>query len=160
MNFSYQYDMSAGVPYLLKPEKTVSMPQWEFDGNEITVAEEPGTDTYSGYQFVGSYTPHEWDINRADGEEYYYGVMSGKVFKAKETTATLKGLRAYFVLPTSANARINISGVEVGIDEIVSSETIIGPVRVYNLQGQYMGNSTHGLSKGLYIINGKKQMVR
>ena len=28
--------------------------------------------------------------------------------------------------------------------------------KVYNLQGQYVGSSLQGLSKGVYIINGKK----
>lgn len=32
--------------------------------------------------------------------------------------------------------------------------------RVYNLNGQYMGNSTEGLPKGLYIVNGKKMVIR
>ncbi len=31
---------------------------------------------------------------------------------------------------------------------------------VYNMQGQYMGDSTHGLSTGIYIVDGKKTVVR
>lgn len=32
--------------------------------------------------------------------------------------------------------------------------------RVYNLNGQYVGNTTEGLPKGLYIVNGKKMVIR
>lgn len=32
--------------------------------------------------------------------------------------------------------------------------------KVYNLQGQYVGSSLPGLSKGVYIINGKKVIIK
>lgn len=32
--------------------------------------------------------------------------------------------------------------------------------KVYNLNGQYIGNSTNGLSKGVYIVNGKKTVIK
>ena len=31
---------------------------------------------------------------------------------------------------------------------------------VYNLKGQYVGNSLEGLPKGIYIKGGKKQVVK
>ena len=32
--------------------------------------------------------------------------------------------------------------------------------KVYNLQGQYVGSSLQGLSKGIYIHNGKKVIIK
>lgn len=32
--------------------------------------------------------------------------------------------------------------------------------KVYNLQGQCVGSSLQGLSKGVYIINGKKVIIK
>lgn len=32
--------------------------------------------------------------------------------------------------------------------------------KFYNLQGQYVGSSLQGLSKGVYIINGKKVIIK
>ena len=32
--------------------------------------------------------------------------------------------------------------------------------KVYNLQGQYVGSSPKGLSKGVYMINGKKVIIK
>lgn len=49
--------------------------------------------------------------------------------------------------PTTA-----ISGPEVNEESTVK--------RVYNLNGQYVGNSTTGLPKGLYIVNGKKMVIK
>lgn len=162
LNFSYQHDMEAGVPYLVKPDHTVVMPQWEFDGDDIVIANEPVTDEDNGFQFVGIYTPHTWNTSRGDGKaEYYYGVTSNKIIKAKQTTAALKGLRAYFVLPANTtNARVNFDGIVVSIDDEVPADAIIRPTRIYNLQGQYVGSDPDGLPKGLYIINGKKQVLK
>ena len=72
----------------------------------------------------------------------------------------LKGLRAYFVLPNGANARMVIGGVETGIEDVIDGNAILDPVRVYNLQGQYLGSDADALPRGLYIINGKKQVIR
>ena len=50
-----------------------------------------------------------------------------------------------------------------------SSVTGIGTVRqvksmknmgVYNLQGQYVGQGVNGLKKGIYIVNGKKVIIK
>jgi hypothetical protein len=32
--------------------------------------------------------------------------------------------------------------------------------KVYTVDGQYVGNSLNGLSKGLYVVNGKKYVVK
>ena len=32
--------------------------------------------------------------------------------------------------------------------------------KVYNMSGQYVGNSLNGLGKGMYIVNGKKYVVK
>jgi len=57
---------------------------------------------------------------------------------------------------------------EDGFDEVVAIESINGeavngaPLQgdVYNMTGQYVGNTVEGLAKGLYIINGKKILVK
>ncbi len=43
MNFDCQYEMKAGVPYLIKPERMVSVPQFEFNGDNIKVVDEPSS---------------------------------------------------------------------------------------------------------------------
>lgn len=35
-----------------------------------------------------------------------------------------------------------------------------GKSRVYNLNGQYMGKDANALNKGVYIINGKKTVIK
>ena len=158
----YVSDMKAGMPYLVKPERDVNIPRLEFNGDNITIRDTPICVEHDGFQFVGNYTPHEWDLSRTDGgAEWYYGVTTHKLYKAKTTTAALKGLRAYFVLPDNVNnARIIIGDEVTGIAEVEHEPTLFAPVRIYNLQGQYLGTNPDRLPRGMYIINGKKQHVR
>ena len=37
---------------------------------------------------------------------------------------------------------------------------VMGTTKVYNMAGQYVGNSLQGLGKGLYVVNGKKYIVK
>jgi len=46
------------------------------------------------------------------------------------------------------------------IETINSQFSIINSQRVYNLQGQYMGESLDGLHAGVYIVNGKKVNIK
>ena len=57
----------------------------------------------------------------------------------------------------------------VSLSFVYSESTGIGQVeqlkealqgKVYNLNGQLVGNSVEGLSKGVYIVNGKKVIIK
>ncbi len=47
-----------------------------------------------------------------------------------------------------------------GIEEIVPATTESETISVYNVNGVFMGNSVEGLAKGIYIVNGKKYVVK
>ncbi len=160
LNFEYAWNIKAGEPYLVKPERTVVQPELDYKGN-LVLASNPQPKTVGDYSFVGIYSPRAWDNI---GREYYYGVSSGKLVKAKSTSSRLNGMRAYFVLPANAlNARLSIQGIEtVGIDSeaLIDGRAIGGPQRIYNLQGQRVNSDEHSLPAGIYIVNGKKQVIR
>ena len=70
----------------------------------------------------------------------------------------MKGFRAAFVLASGAEAtkyKVVIDGTATGIEDLVI-DGVKANGRVYNLNGQYVGNSLNGLQPGLYIQNGKK----
>ena len=51
-------------------------------------------------------------------------------------------------------------GITTGIESVADKKSVNNGV-VYNLNGQVIGNqSTSNLSKGIYIVNGKKIVVR
>lgn len=47
-----------------------------------------------------------------------------------------------------------------GIKKIETAGQKLVDNRVYNLNGQYVGTTLNGLSKGVYIANGKKVVVK
>lgn len=46
-----------------------------------------------------------------------------------------------------------------GIDQVETTEKALQG-KVFNLNGQYVGTSTEGLAKGVYIVNGKKVIIK
>lgn len=142
--------IEAGVPYLVKPT-TGNIENPTFKGVTISVTtpvEKGNTD----YKFVGTYSPKT--ITEGDFGKIWGVTAGGKLAKINEGT-TMKGLRAYFVFPTSAAAaKLNFDGETTGINNIETNAAVNG--KVYNLNGQYVGNSLNGLKKGIYVVNGKK----
>lgn len=142
--------IEAGVPYLVMPTtgdivnptfKSVTI-------TEISAKEAGNTD----YKFVGTYSPKT--INEGEFGTIWGVTAEGKLAKINANT-TMKGLRAYFVFPTTtAAAKLNFDGETTGINNIETNATVNG--KVYNLNGQYVGNSLNGLKKGIYVVNGKK----
>ena len=47
-----------------------------------------------------------------------------------------------------------------GIKNIETTGQKLVDTRAYNLKGQYVGTTLNGLSKGVYIVNGKKVVVK
>ena len=142
--------IEAGVPYLVMPT-TGDIVNPTFKSVTITEisAKEAGN---ADYKFVGTYSPKP--IAEDDFGKIWGVTAEGKLAKINEGT-TMKGLRAYFVFPTNAAAaKLNFDGETTGINSIETEATVNG--KVYNLNGQYVGNSLNGLKKGIYVVNGKK----
>ena len=85
----------------------------------------------------------------------------------------MKGLRGYFEIgkPSAVKViKLNINGVDedadnaTGIDELFGSDfvNVTGNGKVYNLSGQVVSTngSTEGLASGIYIVKGKKVVVK
>ena len=47
-----------------------------------------------------------------------------------------------------------------GIEEIEAASSNNVDNKIYSISGQFVGDSLNGLSKGLYIVNGKKYLVK
>ena len=57
------------------------------------------------------------------------------------------------------DVKIVLTGKPTKIDGVVNV-TPTEPQKVYDLQGRYVGKDTKSLPKGIYIIGGKKVVVR
>ena len=94
-----------------------------------------------------------------------WGVVNdGSKVRKGGASSTLKSTRAYLEYNGTANVnemRIIIDGEETTITEIDGMP--VGNFDVYNLQGVRVRqnvNSLDGLNKGIYIVNGKKHIVK
>ena len=137
-----------GKPYLVMPaDADIVNPTFSAVAIYDEAATKVGNDTYA---LTGIYSP------KTISEDNIYGVKAnGAIAKGKKDT-TIKGLRAYFIINNGIEAKINFGDDETtGIENIVTP-TAISNQKVYNLNGQYVGNDLKAMPKGIYIMNGKK----
>lgn len=143
----------AGQPYIIKPveAKESFLLQDQMVLNAVNNATS-GDISFCGV--MGSTKLDESDVFLGtDGELYLPNV-------AEENGDVLRGFRAYFKgINSIANTKVNIEGMATGIENI-NGATAYTNGKVYTLAGQYVANSTKGLMKGIYVVNGKKIVVR
>ena len=147
----------AGYPYIVYVETAAI----HADGVKLQNVEITKTtaqyDQSSGAYFRGTYAPiaaGEWTKN-AETDVIYGVTAAGKIAKAG-ASASMKGFRAYFDLPAGATARLAIYDDATGITTILDAKELNNDGKVYNLNGQRVENA----HKGLYIVNGKKVIVK
>lgn len=157
MNFAHSTSIEAGKPYIVKPTQEVVNPSFTGVNIEATAAKKVGAD---GYFMQGIYSA-KTDLT-TDGTNLFLG-DGNKFYKpAGATTAKMKGLRAFFIVPQGTNLaalRANIDGATTAIDEFATVVEQPADNRIYNLQGQFVGTSFEGLH-GVYVQNGKKVLVK
>lgn len=157
MNFAHSTSIEAGKPYIVKPTQEVVNPSFTGVNIEATAAKKVGAD---GYFMQGIYSA-KTDL-ATDGTNLFLG-DGNKFYKpAGATTAKMKGLRAFFIVPQGTNLaalRANIDGATTAIDELATVVEQPTDNRIYNLQGQFVGTSFEGLH-GVYVQNGKKVLVK
>lgn len=86
---------------------------------------------------------------------FYWGAADGAAF---ENGAG----KAYLALPQSVASQVRgfvLDGTTTGISG-VTTEANNAPAAVYSLTGVRMGTTTDGLPAGIYIVNGKKVLVK
>lgn len=150
--------IEAGKPYLIKWANT-SNEVYNFDATfeGANFVETPTSVKVDGITFTGFY-------NKTTADKLGTSVAAigaeNKLFKV--TSGEMKGFRAAFVLNSTTQAsdfKVVIDGTTTGIEDLVV-DGVKANGRVYNLNGQYVGNSLNGLQPGIYIQNGKKVVVK
>lgn len=69
--------------------------------------------------------------------------------------------KAYLTVPTGSPETLYVvTEIPSGIETVKTSDAMSVKPGVYTLNGQYMGDSVDGLSKGVYIVNGKKTVLK
>lgn len=155
MNFEPTTSLKAMHAYLVKPTSNIVNP--EFEDVLVVSEKDKVTDGEKGFEFVGICSKHTLAL---DGTNLFLGENNTFYIPTPEDY-TLKALRGYFVVPEGTSASkmgINIDGETTSISTLSTADAING--KVYNLNGQYVGNNVKTLQKGIYVVNGKKFIVK
>lgn len=153
-------EIKAGVPYIIKWNENVADAQtFEKTFERVTLVAEPKpVKVNNDITFTGFYKMTA--ASELGGTSVAAIGAGSKLFTVGE--GKMKGFRAAFVLSSNAQAskyKVVIDGTATGIEDLVIDSAKANG-RVYNLNGQYVGNSLNGLLPGLYIQNGKKIVVK
>lgn len=110
------------------------------------------TTTVDGVSHIGSYT--------AQNVANVYGYANGKFVKAN--TGSVKPFRTYIKVAGLQAAPmafgVNIEGTVTGINNATTAAT--AKEAIYNLQGVRVSGDLKHLTKGVYIVNGQKVVVK
>ena len=156
MVFAEDSQIEAGKPYLVKPYERIENPILE----NVTLSATPSQNVEEGdYSFNGIYSPT--NIYTDEKTRLFLKTDGNLYYPSDESVGRLKGMRAYFVVPEGS------SGVKVKIDdelstmiEVVPGEMIPVESDIYTISGQHVGRSLEGLPQGIYIVNGKKLLIK
>lgn len=153
----------AGKAYLVKPTKDIENPT--YDGVEITkTTPDAGTQSSGSMDFIGTINPRDMSTT----EEAFINAQ-GELLRPMENAYRMKGLRCYFVIPST------IIGAKVAFPELEDDQSLGGGISavqgltidkpkskdVYSVTGQRISkNATANLPKGIYIVGGRKIVVK
>lgn len=107
-----------------------------------------------------------WIGSWAKGEQTI--TINGLTIGKSAKKITFSGEKAMIVYADGSKQTENMGLIQLsftystngGIKKIETAEQKLVDTRVYNLNGQYVGTTLNGLSKGVYIVNGKKMIVK
>lgn len=163
LNFNKVTETKAGIPYMVRPIKGSNIQNPVFTNKTIEV-DQPATVTHrcenaTSYEcsFTGIFNPtdvHDRTIRFVSAD----GVTLNMA--ATNDNSKLKGFRAYVKLPSeSTPAKINCVDTTNGITTAESDVRNTKP-GVYDLFGRYIGPSVKGLGHGVYIVKGRKIIIK
>lgn len=175
VNFTDATTITANKPCLIKVSKAIK--EFKVDGVTINANEasaridmdettvKVGNKTYNFYNsMIGTYKPETPIVTNQlflSNNKFYYSTG----------TAKMKAFRAYFDFQndelTDKSAGVSNAKISMFFDETtgisdIKSKTKVDSDAVYNINGQYVGKNIdmNTLPKGVYIINGKKKIVK
>ena len=141
------------------PNSKVSM-TGTYVGKELTTFDQHPDQLYFYFGYDKRY-----DSNSTAyvGEEAAAGKYPYNFYRVTKNDVTMPKHRCYFdILNVPAGAKLllmdNFGELITGIDGVEASDLVRTTGRIYNLNGQVVGNDLEALPRGVYIVNGKKVM--
>ena len=129
-------------------------------GKELTTFDQHPDQLYFYFGYDKRYDSASGDYVGADAAA---GKYPYNFYRVTKNNVTMPKHRCYFdILNVPAGAKLmlmdNFGEVITGIDGVEADDLVRTTGRIYNLNGQQVGNDLEALPRGVYIVNGKKVM--
>lgn len=158
-----------GVPYLVRPVEgteindPVFMDKLISEAQPLSVVHALQTEPFSEYSFTGIYNSTDlFQVDPSAGKTIRFVNADGtQLVRPINDGTKLQATRAYILLP-AADTKAMIRHHEGETDGIYHL-TVDSPSRhtgVYDLGGRYLGPSAEGLACGVYIVDGRKIVIK
>ena len=148
LNFTTVTAMEANKPYAIKVASNFTTATI----SGVTFAEATPTQAVDDWNFIGTYA-----AGSIPQGSYFFS--NNKLKKATGDTSTIKPFRAYLTYTGTGNApsiTFNVDGETTSLRGISNEELVISNDDYYNLNGQRVNTP----AKGVYIVNGKKVVIK
>lgn len=141
------------------PNSKVSM-TGTYVGKELTTFDQHPDQLYFYFGYDKRYDSASDDYV---GETAAEGKYPYNFYRVTKNNVTMPKHRCYFdILNVPAGAKLllmdNFGEMITGIDGVEADDLVRTTGRIYNLNGQQVGNDLEALPRGVYIVNGKKVM--
>jgi len=154
LKFATAETVAANTPFFLNAtEATSGAGEFAFEGKKV-VAGDPIVKVSADCSLVGTYETTPVPVSGDNGSYY---ILSGGKFYTVNSEVNIKNTRFYVATSAPAGANtlgFTFDGEANAINGIIANDN--APEGIYNLQGQKVEKAT----KGIYIINGKKVLVK
>jgi hypothetical protein len=145
----------AGTPFVVKWASGSNISDPVFTG--VTIEDAATTVSFSGGTFIGTYSPVT--LTKGDMSQQYFG-SDDKLYWPNADNIVLKSFRAYFdldgVITSAPNVVIDFGEGATAIENVsISNEA---NETWYTIDGRKLDSKP--TQKGVYIVNGRKQIVK
>lgn len=170
LHFEYTNAIEANTPYLIKIGNSNSdfVSDTEGDPNAATLTKSVSIENKSGYEalMTGVYSQYTLAKNefylRNYEESLYFYLATG------DDGSFVGANKCYFkildqngnLVPAKFSCYFDNSGEATAIPSITSLREDSLKKGIYNLSGQHVGDDPAKLANGIYIVNGKKTVIR
>ncbi len=169
LDFSSVSHTQPGVPYLVRPVIGTEITDPVFtdklisEAQPLSVVHVLQTEPFSEYSFTGIYNSTDlFLVDQSANQTIRFVNADGtQLVRPINDGTKLKATRAYVRLP-AADAKAMIRHHEGETDGIhhTSGDPLSRHTGVYDLGGRYAGPSAEGLGRGIYVVDGRKTMIK
>jgi len=155
LTFGNASSIVAGKPYIVKPTSAVT----SFSASGVTLKKDLDNTTVGDLTMTGTYSRIA-AIDYSTQESYVIGIKNGvSALYRVNSTVGVKPFRAYFTV-AGGGASVKANVINLDFDDmatgIINLNDNHSDNRVYDLSGRQVAQPR----RGLYIINGKKVVIK